>query len=84
MAKRIREHQGRKYGVKLWMPSDGLLQVASNRVDGMTSYFIHNCAHSPESGFLGLRNLARAAYMQGINDAIEVQMRLEWSKREAN
>lgn len=75
--KRLREHQGKKFGVKLWIPPERLLEVAANRTDGMLGYFYSNGACSIETAIRNLRDLVRAAYLQGLTDMADAVARNE-------
>lgn len=66
--RRPREHQGRKYGVKLWIPPERLADIAADRTSGMLAYFLHNGSSDPLESHRQLRSLVQAAYMQGLND----------------
>lgn len=66
--KRMREHQGRKYGVKLFIPSERLVDIAANRTDGMAAYFYSNASGDPTKSLTQLRTLVRGAYLQGLTD----------------
>jgi hypothetical protein len=74
--KRARIHYGNRYSVKLTMPPEGILDVAHNRTEGMVGYFLSvACLGNPILWQQQLQRLAASCYLQGINDAVEVEAR---------
>lgn len=75
--KRQREHLGRKFGVKLWIPPENILQVAHDRTEGMVDYYLKVGESALDGPFATrrLRATVAGAYMQGMNDMIEAMIR---------
>jgi len=82
--KRTRIHLGKPYAVKLTIPPDGIANVAHNRTEGMVGYFLEAaCLGNPILWQQQLYRLAAASYMQGINDAVEAEVRAAERRRQA-
>lgn len=74
--KRTRIDYGKRYSVKMTIPPEGILDVANNRTEGMVGYFVAAaCLGNPVLWQQQLQKLAASCYLQGINDAIEAEMR---------
>lgn len=74
MAKKVREHLGCKFGVKLWIPSPALMDAAQSRTEGMVDYYL-KVGESSYQMFSTerLRVLVASAYLQGVKDAAEAE-----------
>jgi hypothetical protein len=73
--KRARIHYGKRYSVKLGFPPEGILNVAHNRTEGMVGYFLDVGHREPMAWQEQLRRLCASCYIQGINDAIDVEVK---------
>lgn len=71
---------GEKFGIKLWFPPEGVLDVAQSRTIGAVAYFnaVH---HSLERYNAHLQMLASSCYLQGLNDGIDVAIKAGWTPR---
>lgn len=61
---------GSRCEIKLIIPSQGALNVAAERTEGMVEYFqavTRNCNYSGFADYL--ERLVRSAYLQGVEDA---------------
>lgn len=70
-----RVHYGNRYQVKLWIPPERILEVAHSRTEGMTGYFLETGSSDYSRWRRDLYRLTAAAYLQGINDAVEAEIR---------
>ena len=79
--KRQRIHLGKRYSVKLTIPPEGIANVANDRTEGMVRYFLEaSCLGNPILWEQQLHRLGAACYLQGLNDAIEAEMRRQSRK----
>lgn len=65
-------HMGKRYDVSAWVPSQGLIDAATERTEGMVSYFLVNAHREWPQWMDDLYTLARSCYLQGASDTAKV------------
>jgi len=65
-------HMGRRYDVSAWVPSEGQVNAAAERTEGMVNYFLVNARREWPQWMDDLYVLARSCYLQGANDTAKV------------